>query len=167
MDKIYQCYPAHSMGGGTPNPCDASVPALAQTKQSPRLNPSHAYMPMKILFIDDNPDARDLIALLLRRVGYEAIPSSDGESGLEAAHREKPDLILLDIVLPDTDGYQVLEALRASTETRGIPVILISGIAQSREKAKALRAGAESYLERPFHPQELLDQIKDVLGEDQ
>ncbi|MFO7944277.1 MAG: response regulator [Anaerolineales bacterium] len=124
-------------------------------------------MATKILIVDDNLDSLDLLELLLQRTGYETMTAPTGESGLASARQERPDLILLDIVLPDMDGYQVLEALRSSKETRGTPVILITGKAQEGEKMKAHRAGADAYLQRPFSPQELFRSIKGVLGEGQ
>ncbi len=122
-------------------------------------------MPTKILIVDDDIDSLDLLDLLLQRTGYETMTAPNGETGLVSARQERPDLILLDIVLPDMDGYQVLEALRSSKETRDTPVILITGIFQKGEKTKAHRAGADAFLERPFSPQELFRSIREILGE--
>lgn len=124
-------------------------------------------MATKILIVDDNLESLDLLDLLLQRTGYETMTAPNAESGLTSARQGRPDLILLDIVLPDMDGYQVLEALRSSKETRGTPVILITGKVQQGDKIKAHRAGADSYLQRPFSPQELFRSIKGVLGEGQ
>ncbi len=128
-----------------------------------RSTPGIVNMPTHILIVDDDPDALDLIRLLLQRTGYETMTAPDGEMGLKSARREKPDLILLDIFLPGMDGYQVLNALQNASETKSVPVILIGGKAHSEEKVKALRAGADAYLKRPFHTQELLGAIKNTL----
>ncbi|MBS3753681.1 MAG: response regulator [Anaerolineales bacterium] len=124
-------------------------------------------MATKILIVDDNLESLDLLDLLLRRTGYETMTAPTAESGLASARQERPDLILLDIVLPDMDGYQVLETLRSSKETRGTPVILITGKVQQGDKIKAHRAGADAYLQRPFSPQELFRSIEAALREDQ
>lgn len=119
--------------------------------------------PKKILIIDDDAEALKLIGLFLRRTGYDTLTAADGESGLDTARKERPSLILLDLVMPLFNGYQVLEALCASPKTDSIPVITLSGKGSSEEKTRALHAGASDYLEKPFHPQELLDLIEKTL----
>lgn len=117
----------------------------------------------KILIVDDDPEALKLIRLFLRRTGYDSITAVDGKSGLDTARKELPSLILLDLVMPLFNGYQFLEALLESPETESIPVITLSGKGSSEEKIKAKHAGASAYLEKPFHPQELLDLIQKTL----
>lgn len=121
---------------------------------------------LKILIVDDDAEALDLMQLLLQRAGHETHTAHGGESGLKSARSEEPDLILLDIHMPDPDGYQVLKTLRESPATASIPVILFGGEAQVGERIRALQAGAEAYLKKPFRPQDLFRKIEAVAGTD-
>ncbi len=122
-------------------------------------------MAANILIIDDDPDALDLLRLFLDRQGYGVLTAPNGVTGTQAALDNQPDLILLDIFLPDINGYKVLEKLRNSPTTREIPVIMIGGRAHQGERLKARKAGADVYLKRPFRPQELLDKIHPLLSQ--
>ncbi|MBM3863095.1 MAG: response regulator transcription factor [Verrucomicrobia bacterium] len=117
----------------------------------------------RILIIEDEPDIGELIGFNLRRAGYEVLTSHDGIEGTEAALRERPDLIVLDIMLPGRDGYGVFRELRRDPRGVSIPVILLTARAQTEDRIQGLEAGADDYLTKPFSPKELLLRVKAVL----
>ncbi len=112
----------------------------------------------RILVIEDDPAIRNAISDVLRLEGFEVLLASDGEEGLRAATREDPDLILLDIVLPKRDGYEVLRCLRADKVLA--PVLMISAKGQEIDKVLALELGADDYLTKPFGMAELCARVK-------
>jgi PleD family two-component response regulator len=112
-----------------------------------------------ILLVDDNPDSVNLLSLILARAGYRVWPALDGSEALEKAELLSPDLILLDIMMPGLDGYQVCERLKAQENTRDIPVIFISAIGQVQGKVRALAAGGVDYITKPFQTQEVLARV--------
>lgn len=114
----------------------------------------------RILVIDDEPQIRRLLTISLESQGYELIEAANGTQGLEKAALEQPDLIVLDLGLPDIDGQAVLRSLREFTET---PVIVLSVRNSEREKVQALDAGANDYVQKPFGVKELLARIRATL----
>jgi two-component system, OmpR family, response regulator VicR len=118
----------------------------------------------RVVCIDDEPEVIDLIRLILSQEGIETIGAESGPDGLEAIRREKPHAVLLDLMLPEMDGWDVYKALKAGPSTRDIPVIVISAKAQPIDRALGLQvAGVDAYLTKPFRPQELLDCLANVL----
>jgi len=104
----------------------------------------------KILIIDD--EKMNIIALAhFLKPQFEIIIAADGQSGIEAAEKHKPDLILLDIIMPDMDGFEVLEKLKLSEITKKIPVIFISGLNTSQDEEKGMSSGAVDYITKPFN----------------
>lgn len=112
-----------------------------------------------ILLVDDNPDSVHLLSLILTRAGYKVWPAMDGNQALEKALSLVPDLILLDIMMPGMDGYQVCEQLKADEATRDIPVVFLSAVGQVQGKVRALAAGGVDYITKPFQSQEVLARV--------
>ena len=119
-------------------------------------------MGRKILVVDDEPHLVDMVATRLRANRYEAVTAVRGGEGIEKAKREKPDLILLDVLMPDMDGYGVLSRLKEAPETKEIPVIMLTVRRWSEDIERALSAGAVDYIGKPFEPKDLLDKIQKV-----
>lgn len=117
----------------------------------------------RILIIEDEQDIADLIGFNLQRAGYEVLKAHDGIEGTEAALRERPDLIVLDLMLPGRDGYGVFRELRRDSRTVGIPVIMLTARAQTEDRIQGLEAGADDYLTKPFSPKELLLRVQAIL----
>ena len=117
----------------------------------------------RILIVEDEQDIADLIGFNLQRAGFEVIKSHDGVDGTETALRERPDLIVLDLMLPGRDGYGVFRELRRDPRTVGIPVIMLTARAQTEDRIQGLEAGADDYLTKPFSPKELLLRVQAIL----
>ena len=117
----------------------------------------------RILIVEDERDIADLIGFNLQRAGYEVIKAHDGVEGTELALRERPDLILLDLMLPGRDGYSVFRELRRDTRTVNTPVIMLTARAQTEDRIQGLEAGADDYLTKPFSPKELMLRVQAIL----
>jgi two-component system response regulator VicR len=121
----------------------------------------------KILCIEDEMEMIDLMRLILERRGFDFVGAEGGEEGLDKIRAEKPDLILLDLMMPGVDGWEVYRQLKADEELQDIPVIVVTAKAQSIDKVLGLHiARVEDYITKPFGPQELLESIRRVFGED-
>jgi DNA-binding response OmpR family regulator len=119
-----------------------------------------------ILYIEDEPEMIDLIRLILNRRGFEVKGANGGKEGLESIHKEKPDLVLLDLMMPDMDGWEVYQQMKADETTRDIPVIVVTAKAQSIDKVLGLHiAKVDDYIAKPFSPQELLNSVDSVLSQ--
>jgi two-component system response regulator VicR len=117
-----------------------------------------------ILCVEDEPEMIDLIRLILGRRGFDVKGANGGVEGLKMIHTEKPDLILLDLMMPDMDGWEVYQQIKADEKTRGIPVIVVTAKAQSIDKVLGLHiAKVDDYIAKPFNPQELLASVERVL----
>ncbi len=116
-----------------------------------------------LLVVDDNEMNRDMLGRRLQRQGYRVTMAVDGRQALEIMNREPFDLVLLDIMLPVMNGYEVLEELRAHQTLSQIPVIITTALDESDGKAKCLELGAEDYLTKPFNPVLLKSRIGDCL----
>jgi DNA-binding response OmpR family regulator len=118
-----------------------------------------------ILCIEDEPEMIDLMRLILERKGFRFLGANGGQKGLEMIQQEKPDLILLDLMMPGVDGWEVYRHIEADAELQDIPVIVVTAKAQSIDKVLGLHiAKVEDYITKPFGPQELLDSIYRALG---
>jgi DNA-binding response OmpR family regulator len=115
--------------------------------------------PVKILAVDDEPDLADLMYFHLHRAGYEVATAANGWEALDQIRRSRPDIILLDLMLPDLDGFGVCEILRRDPATATIPIIIVSAWASPDSRNLGLELGALDYLTKPFSPQELLDRV--------
>ena len=120
----------------------------------------------RILCIEDEPEMIDLIRLILGRRGFEVIGAAGGEEGLEKIRQEPPDLVLLDLMMPDMDGWEVYQQMKADEKTKDIPVIVVTAKAQSIDKVLGLHiAKVDDYIAKPFSPQDLLNSVDKVFGE--
>jgi two-component system phosphate regulon response regulator PhoB len=117
----------------------------------------------RILIVEDEQDIADLIGFNLQRAGFEVLKAYDGIIGTEMALRERPDLIVLDLMLPGRDGYSVFRELRRDTRTSVIPVIMLTARAQTEDRIQGLEAGADDYLTKPFSPKELMLRVQAIL----
>lgn len=125
-------------------------------------------MPKKrILVVDDEDELVKAVQVRLEYVGYEVLTASDGQTGLELAKKEKPDLIVLDLMLPKMDGYKVCALLKADTRYKKIPVILFSARVQDKDVQMGKEVGADAYITKPFDHQVLTAKIKELLQEKQ
>ena len=121
-------------------------------------------MAKKILIIEDDKFLRELIAQKLIKEGYDIAEAVDGEKGIKAVGEEKPDLVLLDLVLPGIDGFEVLARMKGDPETAQVPVIILSNLGQKDDIEKGLKMGAVDYLIKAhFTPAEIIEKIRIVL----
>ncbi len=120
----------------------------------------------KILAIDDEPDLLEFLELVLQKSGYEVVTAPNGTEGLIRGHVERPDLILLDIMMEQMDGWETLRLLKLDEETRDIPVFILSARAEPRDKVRALLDGAVDYIVKPFSVRDSLEKVAAILGED-
>lgn len=117
----------------------------------------------RLLVVDDDPDARRLIGLVLRRAGHEILYAEDGFQALEVMVREHPDLIILDLMMPGMDGFEVLEAMRQRTDLQGLPVIVLTAKAQVAPAAEQKRLDVQAYLTKPVSAETLLQTVQETL----
>lgn len=117
----------------------------------------------KILIVDDDPGILSLIEFTLKSNGYETIVANDGRSGIIEAIEKKPDLILLDITMPDINGYLICEKLKKEEATRNIPIIMLTALDMGKDFEEALKKGADWYITKPFEKQHLLQRISYIL----
>ena len=119
----------------------------------------------RILCIEDEPEMIDLIRLILGRRGFEVSGATGGKAGLDAMRKQHPDLVLLDLMMPDMDGWEVYQQMKADDATRHIPVIVVTAKAQSIDKVLGLHiAKVDDYIAKPFSPQELLSSVEKTLS---
>ncbi len=121
-------------------------------------------MAEKILIIDDDVDTLRLVGLMLQRQGYHISAASNGSQGLAKALEERPDLILLDVMMPDMDGYEVTRRLRKNPATVSIPILMFTAKTQLDDKVTGFEVGADDYLTKPTHPTELQAHVKALLA---
>lgn len=117
----------------------------------------------KILVIDDETDLAEMLVLRLEANGYQVISALDGQEGLDKARTEKPDLIILDLMLPKIDGYKVCRMLKFDEKYRHIPIILFTARAQELDIKLGKEVGADAYIIKPFEPDILLSKVAELL----
>jgi CheY-like chemotaxis protein len=121
-------------------------------------------MAERVLLVDDDLDTLRLVGVMLQRQGYQIIAANNGQQALLLAEKEKPDLVLLDVMMPDMDGYEVARKLRSNPLTINIPIIMFSAKGQVDDKVLGFEAGADDYLTKPTQPRELFAHVKAVLS---
>ena len=121
----------------------------------------------KILIVEDDRDIVEMITYNLRADGYEVLSAFTGKDGITLARRERPDLIILDIMLPVMDGFEVCRVLKSTEATACVPIIILSAKSQETDKIVGLELGADDYVTKPFSPRELIARIKAVLRRNQ
>lgn len=117
----------------------------------------------KILVVDDSPTDLRLVTTPLQKSGYEVVTASDGEEALEKASREHPGLIVLDIVMPKKNGFQVCRQLKTTPATKDIKILLLSSKSQDSDRFWGLKQGADGYLTKPFNDEDLLASVGQLL----
>ena len=117
-----------------------------------------------ILIADDDPDILELVSFRLERAGYEVLQARNGEEAVQVAIVRRPDLAILDVMMPRLDGYEATRRLREHDETRRMPVILLTARVQEDDIARGFEDGADDYVKKPFSPQELGSRVQAVLG---
>ena len=119
--------------------------------------------PRTVLMIDDEANARKMVKLLLEREGYQVFTAANGQEGLLLAKVERPQVILLDLMMPKMTGHDTLRRLREDEDTRRIPVIIVSARSHEQDIAASFRQGVVSYIEKPYETQDLLQKIQVAL----
>jgi DNA-binding response OmpR family regulator len=119
----------------------------------------------RVVCIEDEPEMIDLVRLILGRRGFEVFGAHGGLEGLALVASEKPDLVLLDLMMPDMDGWEVYQRMKSDEALRSIPVVVVTAKAQSIDKVLGLHiAKVDDYITKPFGPQELLESVEKILG---
>jgi two-component system alkaline phosphatase synthesis response regulator PhoP len=119
-------------------------------------------MPLKVLVCDDERHIVRLIQVNLERQGYNVVTAFDGKEGLEKIRSEKPNLVVLDVMMPYMDGFEVLKTIRREPETENLPVIMLTAKAQDKDVFEGYHYGADMYLTKPFNPMELVTFVKRI-----
>jgi len=119
---------------------------------------------LKILLVEDNEMNRDMLSRRLARRGFDCVIAVDGKQGIDMARSEAPDLILMDMSLPEVDGWEATRRLKADDATRSIPIIALTAHAMIRDKEKAMRAGCDDYDSKPVDLERLLSKIANQIG---
>src|SRR5438046_10496760 len=125
--------------------------------------PADTAPPQGVLLVDDEPDITGLVSCHLAKAGYRVMTGADGREALQLAREQRPDLVVLDLMLPVVSGYDVLAELRRREETRDVGVILLTARKEEADRIKGLSLGADDYLAKPFSPQELVLRVGAVL----
>ena len=123
-------------------------------------------MSKRILIVEDQEDNRTILRDALSTVGYELIEALNGKDGVRLAQSERPDLILMDIQLPEMDGYEATQQIKSIAELKTIPIIAVTSYALSGDEAKARAAGCDGYIAKPFSPRELLAKVRKYLSDE-
>ena len=120
-------------------------------------------MPNTIAIVEDEPNIVELVKYNLDREGYRTIAANDGRKGLELIRQELPDLVILDLMLPELDGISVCKQLRADAATKSIPIIILTAKSEEADRVLGLEIGADDYVTKPFSPRELVARVRAVL----
>jgi DNA-binding response OmpR family regulator len=118
----------------------------------------------RIVIADDDADIRELVVFKLRHGGHEVIPVADGAAAVEACSSQRPDLVILDVMMPGMSGLEAARALRKDTDLAGLPIIMLTARAQESDIEQGFEAGADDYVVKPFSPRELASRVEAVLA---
>ena len=122
-------------------------------------------MANKILVVDDEPNIVLSFEFLMKQAGFQVRTASDGEAGLAAIAAEQPDLVLLDVMMPRKNGYEVCQAIRANPDWKAIRIIMLTAKGREVEREKGLALGADDYITKPFSTQEVVERVRELLAE--
>jgi two-component system alkaline phosphatase synthesis response regulator PhoP len=122
-------------------------------------------MAKKIMVVDDEPYIARVIKFKLEQEGYTVISANDGQSGLQKIKEEKPDLVLLDVMMPGLSGYEVCQKIKEDADLAGIPVVILTAKGQERDREQGMTMGASDYITKPFSPNRLLELVKSMIGD--
>lgn len=121
-------------------------------------------MGKKILVVEDNPQMRNIVSIRLEINGYSVITAENGEEALEKAKKENPDLMILDLMLPKINGFEVSRMLKFDDKYKKLPIIVLSALDQKGDREKAMKSGADAYFIKPFELESILAKIKELTG---
>ncbi|MCD8509854.1 MAG: response regulator transcription factor [Bacillus sp. (in: Bacteria)] len=116
---------------------------------------------IKVLIVEDDPNITELVSMYMDKLGFELLVADDGEAGLDLYYKERPDCIILDLMLPSIDGWEICKTIRI--EDKDTPIIMLTGKGQSYDIIKGLEIGADDYIVKPFDPNELSARVKAAL----
>ena len=122
-------------------------------------------MANKILVVDDEPNIVLSLEFLMKQAGFQVRTASDGDAALAAIAAEQPDLMLLDVMMPRKNGYEVCQAVRANPDWKGIRIIMLTAKGREVEREKGLALGADDYITKPFSTQEVVERVRELLAE--
>jgi two-component system alkaline phosphatase synthesis response regulator PhoP len=122
-------------------------------------------MPERILVADDEPFILRSLTFVLRTQGHEVFEAKNGEEAIALVHKEKPDLVFLDVMMPLMNGYDVCQKIKSDPELNRVHVIMLTAKGQESDRVKGLAAGADEYMTKPFSPSKIIQRVKDVMAE--
>jgi DNA-binding response OmpR family regulator len=122
-------------------------------------------MTKRILIVDDEPNIVVSLEFLMKREGFEVAVATDGEAALKSVEEKKPDLVLLDIMLPKKNGFEVCQTIRANPELQEVKIVMLTAKGRDTEVAKGTALGADAYMTKPFSTKDLIAQVRQILGE--
>ncbi len=122
-------------------------------------------MANKILVVDDEPNIVLSLEFLMKQAGFQVRTASDGEAALAAIAAEQPDLVLLDVMMPRKNGYEVCQAIRANPDWKGVRIVMLTAKGREVEREKGLALGADDYITKPFSTQEVVERVRELLAE--
>ena len=120
-------------------------------------------MTKRILIVDDEPNIVVSLEFLMKREGFEVAVAGDGEAALQAMEKEKPDLVLLDIMLPKMNGFEVCQTIRTRPEWQSVKIVMLTAKGRDTEVAKGTALGADAYMTKPFSTKDLIEQVRQLL----
>lgn len=121
-------------------------------------------MPRRVLVVDDEPNIVLSLQFLMRKAGYNVRVAHDGEEALAEMAKQRPDVVLLDVMMPKRDGYDVCETIRANPDWAGVKIIMLTAKGREVEREKGMALGADDYITKPFSTREVLQRVTDILG---
>lgn len=121
-------------------------------------------MDKRILAIEDHPGNLRLIKYTLEQEGYKVLTATNGLAGIKKAQNEKPDLIVLDVMLPGIDGFEICHRLRATPETAQLPILMLSALTREIDEATGLKVGADAYITKPADPSQIVNRVESLLA---
>lgn len=122
-------------------------------------------MANKILVVDDEPNIVLSLEFLMKQAGFQVRTAADGEAALAAIAAEQPDLVLLDVMMPRKNGYEVCQAIRANPDWQGVRIVMLTAKGREVEREKGLALGADDYITKPFSTQEVVERVRELLAE--
>lgn len=121
-------------------------------------------MAQRVLVVEDEPNIVESLSFLMKREGFDVRVASDGAAALQLVERERPDLVVLDVMLPRRDGYDVCKAIRADRRLDGVRIMMLSAKGRELDRSKGLALGADDYVTKPFSTRELIERVRALLG---